>query len=121
MTRLIKRIMNTNPYEAPKSAALRTSRKPASYRRAIVVALVQQTLILILATLMLDGGRFLRVYLCALVVSWSISLVVMLYWRDSPKPLGMAVVKYGFWLAIVLLLILPSLGDLPIFDALRLL
>ena len=107
--------MSTNPYESPKTAAVSTKPKPSTHGRAIVMALVQQALLLILATLMLDGGRLLRACVGALIVSWAISLVVMLRHRDHPTTLDIAIVKYGFWFAIVALLLLGPVIGIPIF------
>ena len=91
-----------NPYESPSSAAQEAGSKPTTYRRAITVAVVQQALVLFLAALVLDGGRTLRLVSTALLISFFVSLAIMLRWRDYPPALGAAVIKYGFWLVIVL-------------------
>ena len=87
-----------------------------TYGQAIVTALVQQSCILILAALMLDFGRLLRAISSALIVSWLLSLIVMLCYRNHPTPLRIAVVKYGFWLVIVVLFLLARPIGFPIFD-----
>lgn len=104
-----------NPYESPKSDPHRAGGKPDTYGRAIVVALVQQVFILSLAALMLDEGRLLHVLSGALIVSWLVSLMVMLRWRDHPTPLSTTVVKYGFWSALILAFLLGPLVSLQIF------
>ena len=81
--------------------------------RAIVVALAQQAFILVLAALVLDGGRLLRIVAGALILSWLVSLAVMLWYRDHHTSFSISIVKYGFWLAIlVMLLVAPWAGRL---------
>jgi membrane-associated protease RseP (regulator of RpoE activity) len=107
--------MNPNPYESPKMVGLRLARERSTHGRAIVVALVQQTLLLLLAASVLDGGRLLRAFAGALTVSWAVSLILLLRRRDHPTTFDLAVIKYGFWFIIVLLLLMgPSMG-IPIF------
>lgn len=78
-----------------------------------MIALVQQAVILVLAALVLDGGRLLRLVAGALVLSWLVSLTVMLWYREHHTPFSISIVKYGFWLAIlVMLLIGPWAGRL---------
>jgi hypothetical protein len=74
----------------------------SGFSRAILVALVQQAVLLVLAALMLDGGLLLRAFAGALAASWIVSLAVMLMNRRQPTSLAIAIVKYGFWLAIFL-------------------
>ena len=77
----------------------------AANRRGIVLALIQQAFILLLAAMVLDGGQLLREVSGAFAVSWAISLVVMLWYRDRPTRWSIAVVKFGFWLAIAVLIV----------------
>ena len=107
--------MNNELHEPPTvgQPATVSNAKQSGYGRAIIVAMVQQAIVLVLAALMLDGGRLLRAFAGALIASWAVTLLVMLRYPERPTPLGAVVVKYGFWLAIFLVLLLGPLVGLP--------
>jgi hypothetical protein len=107
--------MGTNPYESPKTQAEAAGPKRSTYGRAIVFALVQQAFLLLLAASMLDGGYLLRACVWALIVSWAVSLAVMLRHWNHPTAFDLAAVKYGFWFAVVLLLFAGPLIGFPVF------
>jgi len=94
--------MTLNPYESPKSEDPSKQRTTDTHGRAVVVALSQQAVLLLLASLVLDGGRTLRLLACALVASWGVSLAMMVYHRERPTYWAAIVIKYGFW-SIVLI------------------
>jgi hypothetical protein len=106
-----------NPYESPNTIASGAGPKVSTIGRAIVAALTQQAFILTFAALVLDGGRLLRVVSAALVVAWLVSLVVLVRYRKHPTPVGIGVVKYGFWFAVVVLLVLESMVGIPVLRA----
>ena len=75
------------------------------YFRAIGVAVAQQAPILILAALMLDGGRILRICTIAAIASWICTLMILLRRPKQPTNCDIAIVNYGFWAAMFLILI----------------
>ena len=75
------------------------------YSRAITIALAQQAPILILASLILDGGRILMVCAIAAIASWICTAVILLRRPKQPTASDIALVKYGFWPAIFLVLV----------------
>ena len=80
-----------------------------------MVTLVQQAFILMLAALVLDGGRLLRAVSGVLILSWLVSLIVMIRYKEHPTPVSIAIVKYGFWLAILVLLLVGPWVGVPVF------
>lgn len=102
--------MGSNPYESPLAPATSTP-SPSSgpnhqtHGRAITVALVQQIVIIVLAALVLDGGVILRAVAAALAISWIVSLAVLSLHRKAATLFSLAIVKYGFWIAILAVIV----------------
>lgn len=102
--------MDINPYESPKSDA-RTDESPPdtpgpqsdvrTYGRAIVLAAAQHAVALTLATLILDGGRSLRVCVTAACLSWGCTLLIMLRHPKQPTGVDLAIVKFSFWFVLI--------------------
>jgi hypothetical protein len=103
--------MTVNPYESPKSqgapadspsdAQTRPSSGPEC-RRAVGAAIVQQAVVLVLAALVLDGGRTLVLMIIAAIGSWVFTLIVILRRPRSPTRGDILIIKYGIWLAAAL-------------------
>lgn len=97
--------MDSN-YECPKSVA--NGRQPApSYSQAIIFAGGQQVVVLVLAALILDSGRTLRLCMVAATGFWVCTLALML-WQRQPSGLAVFVVKWGFWVALVVTAVVRS-------------
>jgi hypothetical protein len=79
------------------------------YLHAITLAVAQQAVVLILAALILDGGHLLRVSVIAAIASWICTALVILRRPKQPTKLDLAIVKYGFWPAILLVLVMEIL------------
>ena len=107
--------IGSNPLEPPNATASGVGPKFVTNGRAIVVALVQQAFILMLAALVLDGGRLLSAVSGVLILSWLVSLIVMIRYKEHPTPVSIAIVKYGFWLAILVLLLVGPWVGVPVF------
>jgi hypothetical protein len=102
--------MDVNPYQSPVAPPGPDGSPPpgrprpssfGGYGEAIVVALVQQGIVLLLAALMLDFGYTLRLCTVAAAAAWSCVLVVMLLRPTAPTTLYLIIVKYSFWPALV--------------------
>ena len=76
---------------------------------ALVVAVTQQAVILTLAALILDGGHILRICVLAAVASWLCTLLIMLRRPKQPTTVDLAIIKYGFWPAIPIVLTVGSI------------
>lgn len=110
--------MNINPYQSPRSDARADESPPDSsqvqsdaptYGRAIVLAVAQHAVVLALATLILDGGRSLRVCAIAAGLSWGCTLLIMLRHPKQPTGVDLAIVKYSFWFVLLLVVVSWSL------------
>ena len=83
----------------------------AAYGGAIRAAIAQQCVVLLLSSLVLDGGQMLRVSTFGAVGCWSFVVVIVARRPRSPTQLDLLIVTYGFWLAILAAIILaPLLG-----------
>ena len=82
------------------------------YFEPIKTAVAQQAIVLILASLILDGGQILRLCSVPAMASWICTLLVMLRRPTSPTKLDLAIVKFGFWLAIPLVVVIGFVVDL---------
>jgi hypothetical protein len=78
--------------------------------QAIAFAFAQQAAVLIIAGLILDGGHILRLCAIAVVASW-VATAVILIRRNQPTNLDWAIIKYGFWPSILLVLVLGAVLD----------
>jgi hypothetical protein len=103
--------MTVNPYQSPKSKTTPADSlsdaksRPSSgreYGRAIVVAMVQQVVVLVLAALVLDGGRTLKLMIIAAIGSWVFPLLVMLRRPRSLTRADILIIKHGIWMAAAL-------------------
>jgi ABC-type uncharacterized transport system permease subunit len=83
----------------------------AKHSRAITVAVVQQGFVLILAALILDGGVTLRFCAAAAIASWVCALVIILRRPQQPTNFDLAIIRYGFGLALPLVLAIGFLVD----------
>ncbi len=61
-----------------------------------------QAVVLVLSSLVLDGGQIFRVCAIAALGYWIAVVVIM--WRRpvSPTPTDLGFIRYGFWLLILL-------------------
>ena len=72
------------------------------YSESIKVAVAQQAVVLIFASLILDGGQILRFCAIAAIASWICTLVIILRRPKQPTKLDLGIVKFGFWPAMPL-------------------
>jgi hypothetical protein len=92
--------------EAPPSTSIWQA-----YGDAIKAAVAQQVVILLLASLVLDGGLMLRMATLAAAGSWAFNIVIVARRPRSPTPTDVLIVKYGFWLAALVSFVLaPIMG-----------
>jgi hypothetical protein len=103
-----------NPYESPKQASTdRTADKDdgglpegvaatAWRSEDFVFALVQQAVLLLLTSLVLDGGFLFRVCLTAVTAHWIWIGTAVVRRRTSPTAWDIALVKFGFLLCLLL-------------------
>ena len=83
------------------------------YRPAIKSAVIQQSIVLALAALVLDFGQTLRASFVAALAHWAAIALIITRRPSSPTPLDLALVRYGFWVMIILLwLIAPVVRKL---------
>jgi lipid-A-disaccharide synthase-like uncharacterized protein len=82
-----------------------------AYAEPIKVAVAQQAVILLFASLLLDGGQMLRLSTIATAAAWALNIVIMARRPKSPTQADVLIVKYGFWLfALVTLILAPIMG-----------
>jgi hypothetical protein len=67
-----------------------------SYRRAINFALFQQVPCALLCLLMLDGGRMAKVCGVVMLGFWAAAALIMARRPNSPGPLDIAFLRWGF-------------------------
>jgi len=103
--------MDVNPYQSPTPSPTPHGSSPpghprpsdrGGYGQAIVLALIQQGVVLGFAALLLDGGYFLRRCTVAALMFWVCALAIILLRPKTPSAFRLLVVKYGFWFALVL-------------------
>jgi hypothetical protein len=80
-----------------------------AYRLAIRVALLQQIPILVLTSLMLDGGRALRIWGIVLLAHWLAVLLIVMRRAERPAPSDLAMIRYGFWLILIAVVLFAPL------------
>jgi hypothetical protein len=78
------------------------------YRSAFMMSLFLQTVALLFSALLLDGGRLLRLCVVAALVYWLVAIRVMLRSQRQSTGNGMGLIKYGFPLAVVCVLIIRA-------------
>ncbi len=102
--------MDINPYQSPMASLGPDGSSPPAqprssgrggYGQAIVLALIQQGILLPFAALMLDEGFTFGLFTVAAAASWCCVLVVMLLRPTAPTTFCLIVVKYAFWPALV--------------------
>jgi hypothetical protein len=82
-----------------------------AYGEPIKIAVAQQVVINLFASLLLDGGQMLRRSMLATAGSWAFNLIIMARRPRSPTQTDVLIVKYGFWLAAFVTLVLaPIMG-----------
>ena len=72
----------------------------------------QQAVVLIFASLILDGGQIFRFCAVAAMASWVCTLMILLRRPKHPTNMDLAIVKVGFWLAIPLVPLIGFVVDL---------
>ena len=82
------------------------------YSRAVTAAVAQQAVVLLFASLILDGGQIFRYCAVAAMASWVCTLVILLRRPKHPTNVDLAIVRFGFWLAIPLLPVIGFVVDL---------
>lgn len=110
--------MACNPYEPPKcdlskdeqdSRGVNRHQRDRSRLTAVWIALAQQAPLVLLASLILDGGRMLRIAVLATVAAWIANALILLRRRDCLSRVDALVVKYGVWAFLPLVPLLASL------------
>jgi len=87
------------------------------YWRTIRFALIQQSIVLVISSLILDGGDIFRLSITAAIFTWVPALVILCR-GISPKyyvlsKADTAIIKHGFWLFFLLMIILYYSNLLP--------
>jgi hypothetical protein len=92
------------------------SKRPVStkYRSAIRDSLCLQAIFVTLGGLALDGGQLGRYTLFVLVPYWIVALLILMRRPDSPTPLDLAVVRFGYLALLLLIPLVSALVD-PLF------
>lgn len=80
-----------------------------AHSQAIVFAAVQQAIVLLLAALILDGGYILRICTIAAIASWVATLVIIVRRSKHPSAVDLAIVRYGFWMTMLVVLVVATL------------
>jgi hypothetical protein len=78
------------------------------YSYAITLALAQQAVVLVFASLILDGGVVFRFCVAAAIASWVCTLLILLRRPKQPTPFDLAIIKYGFWPALPIVFVLGA-------------
>lgn len=104
--RLWKRHPATMPEQAVGYASIWDA-----YAGPIKVAVVQQVILSLFASLLLDGGQMLALCMFGVGGAWAYNIIIMARRPTTPTPTDILIVKYGFWLAALVTLILaPIMG-----------
>jgi hypothetical protein len=102
--------MNNNPDEStkselskhrsfrltPSSSFLRVSEESGSPRSAIVFSIIQQLPLLVLSSLILDGGQLFKHVAIASVAVWILIVIALVRRGRQPSGLDWLAVKWGF-------------------------
>ena len=80
---------------SPTHTGLLSSVSPL-YRSAIKVALLQQVILLILTSLMLDFGQTFRVCAVAAIAHWIVIAMIVARRPISPTGLDLGIIRWGF-------------------------
>jgi hypothetical protein len=67
------------------------------YQNALSMALKQQVPTLVVCTLLLDGGRILRVCLIAMLGFWLFALLCLARSTKDSDPIGLWFLRWGFF------------------------
>jgi hypothetical protein len=87
------------------------------YWRTIRFALIQQAILLVISSLILDGGDIFRLSITAVILTWVPSLVILCrgiypkYYVLSKA--DSAIIKHGFWVFFLLMITLYHYNLLP--------
>jgi hypothetical protein len=111
-----------NPYASPQESswmkASESERHPSESRfsRALFFAIVQQLVVVIIGSQILDGGDIFKCCIVAALLSWAPILVIG--WRIRRAVVAISktqivVVKYNFWLFFVIMFVIYSSHLLP--------
>jgi hypothetical protein len=80
-----------------------------AYEASIKVAVAQQVVIILFASLLLDGGHILRLSTFGAVGSWLLTGIIVARRPRSPTRIDILIVKYGFWLAALIAMVLAAI------------
>jgi hypothetical protein len=80
-----------------------------AYGDAIKSAVAQQAVMLLFSALLLDGGLALRICTFGAVGAWAFNIVILARRPRSPTPTDVSIVKYSFWLAVLVAWVLAGI------------
>ena len=88
----------TNPYESPKHVAMESKRAARGAWRTqdFVFALAQQSVLLGITVLLLDGLILFRFCLVAAIAHWVLIAIIFVRRSSSPTKMDVALLKFGF-------------------------
>jgi hypothetical protein len=83
------------------------------YSPSIKLAVIQQSVVLLLASLMLDFGQTLHACCVAALAHWATIALIITRRPSSPTPLDITLVRYGFWvMAFLMWMVAPLVWKL---------
>jgi len=77
-----------------------------AYGESLKITIGQQVVMIIFTSMILDTGTSLRFTMFSAASSWALAIIVMLRRPCTPTPGDLLIVKYGFWLAMPIVLLL---------------
>jgi hypothetical protein len=123
MDRYNQNAQDINPYTSPQdmSGVLNFDGEQKTdkiqIRRAVFLAMIQQAVVLVISSLVMDGGAIFRITIIAALLSWApfIGITVEHNIRTQyvVSKIDIALIKYSFWIFFLGMYILYSCNLLP--------
>jgi hypothetical protein len=114
--------VNDNPYASPKEvvsdpAQTGSRQENLAFRRAVIFALIQQIIVMLVMSQVLDGGDAFLLSVVAALLS-GVPIAVIAFWRSRGAHRDVStrdtlIMKYSFWVFFVGMCFLYSFNLLP--------
>ena len=72
-----------------------------AFRSSVFAALIGSACVVLIASLLLDGGKFARTTTISLSIVWAVNLVLIAMLQESPARAAVMVVRWGWLLAVL--------------------